>query len=150
MAESPSPQGRFPRDWVGDVWAWLRRAGGWFGGDGLGRWGERVAEEHLRQRGYRILARSHRSLLGEIDLIARDGDWVVFVEVKTRTGSAKGHPVEAVDARKQRRIVRLAEQWLKRHPVQRGARVRFDVIGVLRPADGTAPVITHLEHAFRG
>ncbi len=92
MAESPSPQGCFPRDWVGDVWAWLRRAGGWFGGDGLGRWGERVAEEHLRQRGYRILARSHRSLLGEIDLIVRDGDWVVFVEVKTRTGSAKGHP----------------------------------------------------------
>lgn len=130
----------------GRTWhEWLRS---WFRRDSLGRWGERLAEDHLRRRGYRILARQYKTRLGEIDLIAEQGEWIVFVEVKTRVGLERGHPVEAVDPHKQRQLLRLAEAWLKRHPAP-ARRVRFDVVGILKRADGP-PEIVHLEHAFRG
>lgn len=147
MADSSAPPK--PRGWWMRLRDWLGAVPGWLGSESLGRRGERIAAEHLRGRGYVVLARSHRSRLGEIDLIARDGEWLIFVEVKTRVGHRRGHPVEAVDTRKQRRIVRLAEQWLKRNPQPAGVRVRFDVIGVVCPTDRSPPVITHLEHAFR-
>ncbi len=102
-----------------------------------------------------ILARQYRTPLGEIDLIARDGDWLVFVEVKTRQGTAKGHPFEAVDARKQRRLMRLAEAYLA-EARRRGVpgidrqRVRFDIVGVIDRGPGEPPSIEHVPHAFRG
>ena len=65
---------------------------------------ERQAERFLKGKGYRILARTYRCRAGEIDLIARDGECLVFVEVRYRTDTGKGHPLETVDARKQRRI----------------------------------------------
>ena len=74
----------------------------------LGQRGERAAEKHLKQLGYRIVRRGQRSSAGEIDLVAVDGRTVVFVEVKTRTSHDAGHPAEAVDDRKQQRLSRLA------------------------------------------
>ena len=92
----------------------------------LGRWGENKAAAWYESRGWEILDRNWRGTGGEIDLILRRGDVVVFCEVKTRTGNAFGHPAEAVDARKQQRIHGLAAEWLRRYP-RHAASLRFDV-----------------------
>lgn len=112
----------------------------------LGDRGERSAAKFLKKKGYRILARQSRSRLGEIDLIAQDGDSIVFVEVKTRSSSHAGHPSEAVTLTKRRQLTRAALAWLK----QRGLlnhRARFDVIAITW-GDGRSPVIEHYENAF--
>src|SRR6188768_675887 len=80
----------------------------------LGDEGERIAARHLKMVGYRILARQARSKLGEIDLIALDGDTIVFVEVKSRRDQRDGSPAEAVDRRKQAKLTQLALVWLKK------------------------------------
>ena len=112
----------------------------------FGNRGERAAEAYLTARGYKILARQHRTAMGEVDLIAFIDQTVVFVEVKTRESTAAGHPVEAVDRRKQAQLTRLALAWLKRHKwLER--RARFDVVAILWPATGE-PQITHYINAF--
>ncbi len=117
----------------------------------FGRFGEDAAAEHLRRRGFEILARNVRSSLGEIDLVALDGDVVVFVEVKARrrgpddarrTRAALVSGLEAVDARKQRRLVRLAQAFLARAGWS-GRAARFDVVAVA--GDGAC---THVANAF--
>lgn len=95
----------------------------------LGAAGEKAAERFLRRQRYTIVERNYRTRLGEIDLIALDGPTVVFVEVKTRTGSVHGSPFEAVDARKQRQMIRTAQGFLAaKRLLDRPA--RFDVVGV--------------------
>ncbi len=112
----------------------------------LGAAGEARAAAHLIWRGYRVLARNVRSGGVEIDLVARRGGLVVFVEVKTRRSRAFGAPEAAVDARKQARLVRGAAAWLREHPARVG-RVRFDVIAVERdPRSGWR--VRHIEGAF--
>ncbi len=95
-----------------------------FGADG-----ERAAERFLRRRGYTIVERNYRCPLGEVDLIALDGRTVVFVEVKTRRHAGAGSPYDAVDPRKQRQIVRVAEYYLTARRLH-DRDVRFDVVGV--------------------
>jgi putative endonuclease len=108
----------------------------------LGEWGEKVAAEHLVAQGMVVLDRNWRTASGEIDIIARDGDAVVFCEVKTRRGSVFGDPAEAVTSDKTRRLRTLAAQWLAITRV-RPSQVRFDVVKVMvSRSDG--PVITHL------
>ena len=117
---------------------WLRKL--------FGDRGERAAVRYLKQRGYRILARQARNRLGEIDIIALDGDWIVFVEVKTRRTTDKGRPVEAVTLTKQRQLTRTALAWLKRRRwLER--RSRFDVIAICWQ-EGSKPEIEHYQHAF--
>jgi len=101
----------------------------------LGALGERRAAEHLERAGYRILQRNVRSGGVEIDLIARRGPLLVFVEVKTRRSRRQGGPEEAVTPRKQARLLRGAAAWLHEQRL-RGARVRFDVVAVEPGADG--------------
>jgi putative endonuclease len=103
----------------------------------LGAAGEAAAEGALRRRGYTIVERNFRCRLGEVDLIALDGRTVVFVEVKTRRRPAAGSPFDAVDARKQRQIVRAAECYLAARRLQDRA-VRFDVVAVWPAGDGFA------------
>lgn len=112
----------------------------------FGQAGEARAEEYLRQKGYRILARNLRTSLGEIDLVAEDEGVLVFVEVKARTTGAFGGALLAVDRRKQAKLIRLASQYLaQRHWMERAC--RFDVVLVQGEAD--APVqVAHLENAF--
>ena len=108
--------------------------------------GERLAVRHLQKAGYRILARQSRNRIGEIDIIAADGEWVVFVEVKTRRSGEKGAPVEAVTPAKQRQLTRAALAWLK----SRGwldRRTRFDVIAICWQPHGE-PELLHFRHAF--
>ncbi len=112
----------------------------------VGSYGERLAERHLRDQGLVVLARNWRCGDGEVDLILRDGDDVVFCEVKTRRGAGFGSPAEAVGPAKVRRLRRLAARWLAETPG--GAReVRFDVVAVLRLPRGPAR-IEHLRAAF--
>jgi putative endonuclease len=112
----------------------------------LGARGERIAAAYLTDTGLRLLDRNWRCREGELDIVARDGDALVFCEVKTRTATGFGHPVEAVTAAKQRRLRTLAQRWLAAHD-EHARDLRFDVVGVLvRPA-GPA-VVTHLRGAF--
>lgn len=112
----------------------------------LGRWGEDVAVRHLETAGYEVLARNWRCKEGELDVVARSGDTVVFVEVKTRSGTAYGWPAEAVDGRKASRIHLVAGRFLATEHPRGWDRLRFDVVSVLRQAG--PPVVTHLQGAF--
>ncbi|MBR5997800.1 MAG: YraN family protein, partial [Deltaproteobacteria bacterium] len=82
----------------------------------LGRWGEDLAAAYLQQRGMVILERNFRGKRGEVDIIARDGGDLVFVEVKTRRSDTFGTPQEAVNRRKQMQILHVAEIYLQSHP----------------------------------
>lgn len=115
--------------------------------DPLGTRGERVAERYLAGLGYRILRRQHRNHGGELDLIAVDGDTVVFVEVKTRSGITHGQPIDAVNQGKQRRLTRAALVYLKREGWL-NRRCRFDVVAVVWREPQSAPQITHYRNAF--
>ncbi len=110
----------------------------------LGDRGEREAARYLRRQGFRILVQGYRTPRGEVDLIARDGDTLVFVEVKTRR---QGEPAEAVTPEKQRRLTLAALQFLKRHNLFE-QRSRFDVVAIVWPDPGRAPAIEHIRNAF--
>ncbi len=111
----------------------------------LGSWGEAAAADYLRGRGMKILERNLRTPLGELDLVARQGKTLVFVEVKTRRGSAFGTPQEAVGPRKQRQILKAA-QWYLAQGKGRGLQPRFDVVAILLAAGGVT--VEHIPDAF--
>lgn len=113
--------------------------------DVLGRHGEDIAARHLHTAGLTILDRNWRCELGEIDIVARDGDVVVVCEVKTRSGASHGAPLEAVTWHKRARLRQLAARWMKAHRT-RAAGLRIDVVGVLLPPTGD-PVIDHVRWA---
>jgi putative endonuclease len=113
----------------------------------LGRRGENAAARYLRRLGYCIVARGQRDPIGEIDLVAVDGRTVVFVEVKTRTTEDAGHPADAVDETKQRRLTRLALSYMQRHDLLE-CRSRFDVVSVLWADATQPPQIEHFKDAF--
>ena len=96
----------------------------------IGETGEELACRELRRRGYAILARRYRTRLGEIDIIARDEGVLVFVEVKAHSGHHFGGPLSAVTAVKQRKLIRMALDYLVRSRPS-GVACRFDVVGVL-------------------
>lgn len=113
----------------------------------LGQRGEREAASFLKRQGMLIVASGDRAKLGEIDLVAVDKRTVVFVEVKTRTTHEAGHPADAVDKNKQRRITRAARGYIKRHQLEETS-ARFDVVAVTWPDLRKEPVIEHYRHAF--
>lgn len=113
----------------------------------LGNKGERLAAKHLCRQGFRILARQYSTPPGEIDLIARDGNTIVFVEVKTRRSTSAGHPLEAITPAKQQQLTRLALAWLKRHRLL-NHRARFDVVAIVWPDDDNEIDIQHVKNAF--
>jgi len=112
----------------------------------LGRRGEDAAARYLKRLGYVIVARGERDNIGELDLVAVDGRTVVFIEVKTRTTHDAGHPADAVDEAKQRRITRLALSYMKRYDLWE-CQHRFDVVAVTWPDQGQ-PTIEHFKNAF--
>lgn len=112
---------------------------------GLGRRGEDAAARYLQRRGYRLLKRNLRLAGVEVDMVAEIGDWICFVEVKSRRRADQGDPVEFVDPRKQARLIRAARAFCSsRHRWNRP--VRFDVISVLETGSGLK--IDHLPDAF--
>ena len=112
----------------------------------LGKAGEDCACRELERRGYAILARRYRSRYGEIDIIARDGPTVVFVEVKARTSSRFGEPAEAVTLHKQTRVTAMAEDYLARHRLL-NVPCRFDVVAIAFGSDGR-PAVEVYRNAF--
>lgn len=113
--------------------------------DMLGKFGEAVAVKHLKAAGYEVISRNWRCDLGEIDIVARDRDTLVVCEVKTRSGTGYGSPLEAVTRDKAARLRTLASRYLDHHN-PRIKKVRVDVIGVLcKPEE--APTIHHLQDA---
>jgi putative endonuclease len=113
----------------------------------LGQRGEDAAVRYLKRKGYHILARGHDSRLGELDIIAVDGRTVVFVEVKTRQSGDAGHPAEAIDELKQRRMTQAALAYLKAQGLLKYA-ARFDVVAIVWPENSRRPSIEHFQSAF--
>ena len=111
----------------------------------LGELGETLACDELRRRGYAILERRYRTRYGEIDIVARHGDVLVFVEVKARAGDAFGTGAEAVTGYKQRRVARMAADFLARRRLQ-DRPCRFDVVSVA--VGGERPRIEVIPGAF--
>jgi len=107
--------------------------------------GQEAAEKFLQSNGYEVLARNYRLKTGEIDLIVKGGEYIVFVEVKFRKGLGYGYPREAVGYAKQKRIMNTALHYLARHKLT-NADIRFDVVEVLEQQGQL--YISHIENAF--
>ena len=114
-----------------------------------GAWGEAIAAEYLRKKRFKIVAVGYYCRFGEIDIIAQNGKYLVFAEVKLRKNGSFAQDREFVDSRKQDRIRMTASMYLSQNPTK--LQPRFDVIEIYAP-EGTAtaqPVINHLEDAFQ-
>jgi putative endonuclease len=115
----------------------------------IGAWGEEIASQYLEARGYKIHARNWRTQKGEVDLVAQDGETIVFVEVKTRTSKEFGWPEESVTASKRRRLQRVALAYL----VDQGLSDviwRIDVVAVDRNRSGGVERLEHYIDAVDG
>ena len=115
----------------------------------VGHAGEAAAVRHLEQQGYRVLARDWRSRLGQIDLVAEDGDTLVLVEVKARRGTTFGTPQESVDARKQRKLRTLLEVY-RTQTRRREQPCRIDVVALLLDDNLKVSQVEHIKDAVRG
>jgi putative endonuclease len=113
----------------------------------LGDRGEQLAAQHLERAGWTVLHRNYRLGHREVDLVARRGEVVAFVEVKTRAGLGYGHPLEAITAKKRGEVQRVAAAWVERHGTP-GDVYRFDAVAVLILA-GRDPQVEHVEDAWR-
>jgi putative endonuclease len=113
----------------------------------LGDDGEQFAVEHLERLGYEVVARNHRTRFGELDVVALDGDTLVFCEVKTAKGRVS--PFESLHARKRAQVRRMAAAYLAEEASRpRADNVRFDAIGIVCDAAGRLTSLEHLEGAF--
>lgn len=111
----------------------------------FGKVGEIIATNFLKSKGYKIVANNYKNSIGEIDIIAKDKDYLVFVEVKTRLSSAFGDPAEAVNNIKQHKIRQVATFYLKQHK-QLETNCRFDVISIIGSVENHT--IRQIENAF--
>ncbi len=114
----------------------------------LGRWGESVAAEYLRAKGYKIVGLNYRTRFGEIDVIAQNRQYIVFVEVKLRKSSAFAAAREFVDGPKQERLRTAAQLWLAANETD--LQPRFDVMEIYAPQgmDTARPELHHIANAF--
>ena len=125
-------------------WPWARRS---LTRQELGALGERHAARLLRGKGYRLLEANYRTPRGELDLIARDGDTLIFVEIRTRTSEDTLTPLSSVDERKQQHIVRTARAYLRARRLPE-CPCRFDVVEVVARPAGRVVEMRHYEGAF--
>ena len=115
----------------------------------FGRFGERLAAQHLIAKGYHIREKNYRvGSAGEIDIIAQDNETIVFIEVKARRGSRNGTATEAVTPRKQQQLITLAETYTAEHDLD--APLRIDVIAIDFTSDGRLLLLNHYENAVMG
>ena len=114
----------------------------------LGKWGEGVASRFLQEKGYVLLATNYRCRWGEVDIVAQEGEELVFVEVRTRRGVEFGTPEESVTAAKARKLIATAQEFLQEHD-QVNAGWRIDLIAIRLDGDRRVQGITHLRHAVQ-
>lgn len=114
-----------------------------------GAWGEALAAEYLRKRGYQLVASGYRCRFGEIDLIVKDRKYLIFVEVKLRKSAKFAQALEYVDGRKQDRLRTTASIYLSENPTS--LQPRFDVVEIYAPEgiQTSRPEIHHMEDAFQ-
>lgn len=114
----------------------------------LGQWGENLVAEDLRQKGWTVIATNFRCRMGEVDIIAENGRYLAFVEVKLRKNNRFGAACEAVTPSKQRKLRAAAQYYLMYHPT--GLQPRFDVAEVYAPqgTETVQPGISYIENAF--
>ena len=110
----------------------------------IGKWGEDTAAEYLVQRGCEIVERNARTPYGEIDIIARQGEFILFVEVKTRTSNKMGLPEESITARKREHMLNAAQHYAMEHEIDHW---QIDVISI-EGKPGKEPRITYFENAI--
>lgn len=110
-----------------------------------GKKGESVAADYLKKNGYEILGKNFRCPLGEIDMIARDQEGLVFIEVKTRRSEDLGYPEEAVDMKKQKKISQLAAYYLRTKDLT-NVQARFDVVAITM--SGSSMEVKLIKNAF--
>ena len=110
----------------------------------LGQKGEDIASDFLVEKGYRIITRNWRWGLNEIDIIAENADFIIFIEVKTRSGNYLEHPSVAVSVSKQKAIIKTANEYINRYNIDKES--RFDIITIIK--SNTALEIDHIEDAF--
>ncbi len=115
----------------------------------LGRRGERLAEQKLQTCGYEIVARNYRCAGGEVDLVARQAGVLVFVEVRTRRGTAYGTPEESITPRKRQHLITAAQRYLQEHQLADVA-WRLDVVAVALSTGGTLERVDIIENAIQG
>jgi len=113
----------------------------------LGARGEDLAVRYLKKKGYKVIERNYRCQWGEIDLVARQGDTLVFVEIKARTSSDFGLPQDAVDRFKQEKLVQVARAYMAEHRLQETIPARFDVVAVQLTPSG--PEMELIKDAFQ-
>jgi putative endonuclease len=113
----------------------------------IGQRAEDIAAEFLRAQGLQVLERNYRRRLGELDIIARDGDVLIIAEVRTRASNRFGGAAASVDGRKQQRLVRAAAQLLQQRKDFSHLRVRFDMLAVSETVAGS-PKVQWLQHVF--
>jgi putative endonuclease len=112
----------------------------------IGRSGEQSAERYLRSKGLHLVARNHRCVQGEIDLVMRDGETLVFVEVRRRKSTDYGSPLETVSAAKQRKVIAAAQHFIASQKISSRQALRFDVVGIV--SDGAGDTIEWVRNAF--
>jgi putative endonuclease len=110
----------------------------------IGKWGEETAAEYLIQHGYEIIARNVRTPYGEIDIIAKQADITIFIEVKTRTSNKMGLPEESITPRKREHMLAAADHYAAEHKIDHW---QIDVISI-EGKPGLKPVITYFERAL--
>lgn len=114
----------------------------------LGRKGEEIALKFLKDKGYELVARNYRChRFGELDLVMRDGKYLVFIEVRTKKNVLHGTPVETVDYDKRRQIEKMAQLYVTKEKIPEDTYCRYDVVGIVLPKDGE-PKIEHIQDAF--
>ena len=110
----------------------------------IGNIGEEAAVQALKKRGYKIIARNYRTKMGEIDIVAKDGEYTVFVEVRLRKRNAFGSPADTIDRRKQQKIIKTAQMYAVKNDIY-DTPMRFDAVLINADTDGEKLVNTKIE-----
>ena len=110
----------------------------------VGKWGEDVSSEYLLKNGYKVIGRNARTPYGEIDIVAKKGEIIIFIEVKTRTSNKMGLPEESITAKKREHMIACAEHYAMENEIDNW---QIDVISIEGKL-GTEPVITYFENAI--
>lgn len=114
----------------------------------LGQLGEKIARQYLEKQGYQIIAQNYKNYFGEIDLIAREGNLFIFVEVKTRLKNTFGSPEESINHQKQKKLIRISSQYLLNNKIE-GENYRIDCLAIEINKSKGGAIIRHIKDAVK-